>query len=222
MSLGHSYTDKEFDKLCFEFGVKLDDITSEREEAIKSSTSKLSPSQIAELSDTVIYKIDVPANRYDLLCIEGLSRAIQIFLGDQDAPVYKVVSLPAANMEVMNVQIKSTSTICPFVVCAILRDVTFNEERYNSFIELQDQLHRNLCRQRTLVAIGTHDYDTVSGPFQYDARTPKSIEFVPLTHASTDTKFNAAALLECYETDVLCKHMKPYVPIIKDSPKLNR
>ena len=76
MSLGHSYTDKEFDKLCFEFGVKLDDITSEREEAIKSSTSKLSPSQIAKLSDTVIYKIDLPANWYNLLCIEGLSRAI--------------------------------------------------------------------------------------------------------------------------------------------------
>ena len=32
------------------------------------------------LSKDVVYKIDVPANRYDLLCIEGISRALRIFL----------------------------------------------------------------------------------------------------------------------------------------------
>lgn len=26
------------------------------------------------------YKIEVPANRYDLLCVEGLTRALLIFL----------------------------------------------------------------------------------------------------------------------------------------------
>ena len=31
------------------------------------------------------YKIDIPANRYDLLCIEGLVRAIRIFEGQQAA-----------------------------------------------------------------------------------------------------------------------------------------
>lgn len=30
--------------------------------------------------DEILYKIEVPANRYDLLCCEGLSRALQIFL----------------------------------------------------------------------------------------------------------------------------------------------
>lgn len=30
-------------------------------------------------SDTVLYKIDVPANRYDLLCLEGLVRGLQVF-----------------------------------------------------------------------------------------------------------------------------------------------
>jgi len=40
--LGRTYTDEEFDELCFEFGVELDEITSEREEAQKSSIVKLS------------------------------------------------------------------------------------------------------------------------------------------------------------------------------------
>jgi len=29
--------------------------------------------------DEEIYKIEIPANRYDLLCVEGLTRALLIF-----------------------------------------------------------------------------------------------------------------------------------------------
>lgn len=32
-------------------------------------------------SEDIIYRIDVPANRYDLLCIEGLVRGLMIFMG---------------------------------------------------------------------------------------------------------------------------------------------
>lgn len=216
-SLGRTYTDEGFDELCFEFGVELDEITSEREEALKSITVKMDKAAIAQLSTVVIYKVDVPANRYDLLCIEGLSRALKIFLGDMDAPVYTVVHNPS-KMETMTVH-PSTAQIRPFVVCAILRDVTFTPERYNSFIDLQDQLHRNLCRLRTLVAIGTHDMDATVGPYHYDARAPDAIEFVPLVSAApAGTAFKAGDLLEHYSTEVACKHLKPYVPIIQNSP----
>ena len=218
--LGRTYTDEEFDELCFEFGVELDEVTSERKEATKSATVRLSKDEIAKLSNEVIYKIDVPANRYDLLCIEGISRSLKIFLGDMDAPTYdiKPVSSDENTSSSMTVIKSNTDTIRPYVVCAILRDVTFDEARYQSFIELQDQLHRNLCRNRTLVAIGTHDLDCVKGPFTYDARAPKDIKFVPLTHTTAGTEFDGASLMECYETDVACKHLKPFVPIIRDSP----
>ena len=214
--LGRTYTDDEFDELCFEFGVELDEITSEREEALKSITAKLSKQQIAALSDSVIYKIDVPANRYDLLCIEGLCRGLRIFLGDQEAPVYTIED-PETPGATLTVKKSNTDTIRPFVVAAILKDITFTPERYASFIDLQDQLHRNLCRQRTLVAIGTHDMDTVEGPFVYDARAPGDIEFVPLTPDDRGA-FKADDLMTFYETEVAAKHLKPYVPIIKDSP----
>ena len=213
--LGRTYTDKEFDELCFEFGVELDEITSEREEAQKSATVKLSKEALAALSDKIVYKIDVPANRYDLLCVEGLSRALKIFLGDMDAPVYQIVG-EATEATGMTVKKSNTDNIRPFVVCAILRDVTFDKDRYDSFMDLQDQLHRNLCRQRTLVAIGTHDLDSIKPPFKYDARDPTQINFVPLT--PDDRSFTAKDLMEHYETDPTCKHLKPYVPIIKDSP----
>jgi phenylalanyl-tRNA synthetase beta subunit len=56
---------------------------------------------------------------------------------------------------------RETALVRPFVVAAVLRGVTLDETSYNSFIDLQDKLHQNLCRQRTLVAIGTHDLDTL-------------------------------------------------------------
>ena len=44
-----------------------------------------------EEKKVVVYKIDVPANRQDLLCMEGLSRALRIFMGTEEVPVWFVL-----------------------------------------------------------------------------------------------------------------------------------
>ena len=54
-----------------------------------------------------------------------------------------------------------TALVRPFAVAAVLRGVAFDAARFASFIDLQDKLHQNLCRQRSLVAIGTHDLSTL-------------------------------------------------------------
>ena len=79
---------------------------------------------------------------------------------------------------------------------AILRNVKFTQARYESFIALQDKLHQNLARQRTLVAIGTHDLDTIKGPFTYEALPPEEIQFVPLNQTKS---MNAVELMKFYE-----------------------
>ena len=89
-----------------------------------------------------------------------------------------------------------TENIREFVSGAILRNIKFTQERYESFIALQDKLHQNLARQRTLVAIGTHDLDTVQGPFTYEALPLEKIEFVPLNQTK---KMNGAELMKFYE-----------------------
>jgi len=70
--------------------------------------------QLKTLSTATVYKIDVPANRYDLLCNEGLSRAIRIFLGEQDAPEYTLKEPERGKREIMTVK-PSTSPVRPFV-----------------------------------------------------------------------------------------------------------
>ena len=116
----------------------------------------------------------------------------------------------------MNVE-ASTATIRPYCVCAVLRGVRFDKRRYKSFIDLQDKLHQNVCRRRTYVAIGTHDLDTIQGPFRYRALPPSDINFVPLTE-DNGKSYNGKELLDFYREDPSCKHLKPYTDIIYESP----
>lgn len=213
--LGKTYTQEEFELLCFEFGVELDDVTSAYQRA-KDMNKSLSAKELETLSKKVEYAIDVPANRYDLLCMEGIARALRIFLGLEKTPTFTLVE-PARRLK-MTVDSDTCDQIRPFCVCAVLRGVSFEDPRvYASFIDLQDKLHQNICRRRTLVAIGTHDLDTIAPNFKYAAEAPEKIDFVPLTE--TEKSWTGKKLLDHYRTAPECKHLKPYTGIIYDAPK---
>ena len=83
--LGKTYTQEEFELLCFEFGVELDDVTSAYQRA-KDMNKNLTSKELEKYDKSVEYAIDVPANRYDLLCMEGMARALRIFLGLEKTP----------------------------------------------------------------------------------------------------------------------------------------
>ncbi|KAJ4791949.1 Phenylalanine--tRNA ligase beta subunit [Rhynchospora pubera] len=207
-ALGRTYTQEEFEVLCFEFGIELDDVTTEKAIIRKEKHLK---DETCEGDEEVIYKIEVAANRYDLLCLEGIARALRIFMGKETTPIFTVSNTSAKSMHKMHVK-PETAQIRPFVVCAVLRGVTFDEARYNSFIDLQDKLHQNICRKRTLVAIGTHDLDTLEGPFSYEALPPTEITFIPLKQ---DKSFRADELMEFYKGDL---KLKKFLHIIENSP----
>ncbi|KAI9812129.1 MAG: phenylalanine--tRNA ligase subunit beta [Pycnora praestabilis] len=204
-ALGQEYTTDEFDELCFEFewilvGIELDEDTANSERPIING--KQEPAQL---------KIEIPANRYDMLCFEGISLMLNIFRGKTPSPNYRLVAPQDGELQSITVH-EETLRIRPYVSGAVLRSIKFTQERYESFIALQDKLHQNLARQRTLVAIGTHDLDSVKGPFTYEALPPEKISFVPLNQTK---QMNGAELMKFYEND---KHLGRYLHIIKDSP----
>ncbi|KNC95982.1 phenylalanine-tRNA ligase, beta subunit [Spizellomyces punctatus DAOM BR117] len=205
--LKKTFDAKEFEELCFEFGIELEEATSEREMAAKEGE------KADDLSDKLVYKIDIPANRYDMLCGEGISRALKAYLQIEKPPVYKVVH-PVNGKALEKLYVKpETGAIRPHVVAAILRDVTLDQGAYDSFIELQDKLHNNICRKRTLVAIGTHDLDTIQGPFSYEALPPKSLKFIPLNQSKA---MDGEELMKFYETD---RKLSKFLHIIRDAPR---
>ncbi|KAG0475904.1 hypothetical protein HPP92_012745 [Vanilla planifolia] len=207
--LGRSFIQEEFEDLCFEFGIELDDVTTEKE--IIRKETHLEAEGVGEGDEEVIYKIEVVANRYDLLCLEGIARALRIFIGKENIPIYRCRDTPFLSMLQMNV-CEATKEIRPYVVCAVLRGISFDKANYSSFIDLQDKLHQNICRKRSIVAIGTHDLDTIEGPFTYEALKPQDITFVPLKQAKS---FRADELVEFYRSDL---KLKKFLHIIENSP----
>ncbi|KAH0788403.1 phenylalanine--tRNA ligase beta subunit, cytoplasmic-like [Histomonas meleagridis] len=146
-------TQEEVRVLLLRYGLELDDVITEPE---------------------LTYKIDVPANRPDLLCVESIAIALKVFLGGEH-PKYTIVP-PKLNMTLDD----KIGSVRPYIICAVLRNVTFTQESYQSFIDYQEKLHQSLCRRRKLASIGTHDLDKCKTPFTYTAEPPEQIKFVPL------------------------------------------
>ncbi|KAK9822691.1 hypothetical protein WJX81_001468 [Elliptochloris bilobata] len=209
-ALGRTYTDDGFQELCFQYGIELDDVTTEKEQQRKELASKRdAAAETANASEEVLYKIDIPANRYDMLCLEGIARALNIFTGRLQRVDYRVADMTGRKVEQLVVK-PETALVRPFVVAAVLRGVRLDAARYASLIDLQEKLHQNLCRQRSLVAIGTHDLGTLQGPFTYEALRPEDIVFQPLKQ---ERKFNAQELLQHYlENDA---KLRKFVPLIQ-------
>jgi len=120
------------------------------------------------------YKIDVPANRPDLLSVESIAYTLRAFRGEF-RPQFRLTT-PQLTLNYD----ESVATVRPYIICCVLRNIYFTEASYRSFIDFQDKLHQNLCRRRTLASIGTHDLDLCKPPFLYQAQPPKDIKFVPL------------------------------------------
>lgn len=194
------FTTEEFEELCFEFGIELDEDTENEERPIVDGVQE--PPQL---------KIEIPANRYDMLCFEGIALNLNIFRGRTQPPNFRVVKPKSEEQQTIVVK-PETAQIRPLVAGAVLRGIKFTKERYESFIALQDKLHSNLARNRTLVAIGTHDLDTVQGPFTYEAPAPKDIRFVPLNQTR---EMNGEELMAFYEND---RNLGRFLHIVRDSP----
>eukprot|EP01071_Lankesteria_metandrocarpae_P004424 Lankesteria_metandrocarpae@DN3539_c0_g1_i1.p1 len=157
--LGRDFTSDEFQDMCFDFGIELDG-----EEPMEDGTPAL--------------QIEVPANRTDLLCREGIGIALSCFLQKCQPPVFKHSSKPDPTQRIT---VKaSVSSIRPYMLGAILRDLQFDSASYASFIDLQDKLHHNICRRRVLVSVGTHDLDCIQGPYTYEALPSNEFSFRPL------------------------------------------
>ena len=56
--LGRQYTDEEFEELCFEFGIELDDVTTEKQmERLQSGGGEEEAEALGEDGEDIIYRV---------------------------------------------------------------------------------------------------------------------------------------------------------------------
>ena len=78
--------DDDFEDLCFQFGVELEHGSAEEMQMNRVDGD----GNAVDLSNEYVYKIEVAANRYDLLCVEGIASAFRVYLGLDTLPRFTV------------------------------------------------------------------------------------------------------------------------------------
>ncbi|MCD6229470.1 MAG: phenylalanine--tRNA ligase subunit beta [Candidatus Diapherotrites archaeon] len=128
------------------------------------------------------FTVEVFPNRPDLLSLEGFSRALAGFIGEKTGPVkYKVEK---SNMKV-SVD-ANTKDVREFIACAAVKNIEMSDEFIKSIMQIQEKLHITHGRNRSKVAIGIHNLDTISFPLTYKA-VKRDFSFVPLETAKKMT-----------------------------------
>jgi phenylalanyl-tRNA synthetase beta chain len=121
-------------------------------------------------------KIEYNPNRVDFSSYGGVARAFQGLMGWE-------TGMPNFTVEQGNIVLsvdKSVAEVRPYVVSAVVRDLKLNHDHIRELMEMQEDLHWMVGRDRKKASIGVHNFDAVEPPFSYTTYTPNGIKFVPL------------------------------------------
>lgn len=169
-SLGEQISIAEIEQILFDMGMELDGHDGD------------------ELS------VEITPERLDLLSAQGLARAIKSFTGIAgQIPQYLAHQNGGYIVNVDPV----VSQVRPYTVCAVVKNLSFDDERLKQIINLQEKLHQTLARGRKRGAIGIYPMETISWPIKYTAAAPESFSFIPLGETKA---LNGKEILTYHET----------------------
>lgn len=159
------------------------------------------PAARKETGKTKVARLNMLAVRPDLFDPGGMARALRGFLGVKTGLIEYAVA-PAKLSVQVDPRLARDESYRPHIACAVFRNVRFDHERIKLLMNLQEDLHWALGRDRKLASIGVYDLAKIrtDRPLQYRAVTPDELRFVPLGFSLSD----AAASLTPGE--ILSKH----------------
>jgi len=151
-------------------------------------------------------KVEYNPNRMDFSSQAGIARA---FCGLMEwrmgAPQYE--AHPASI--VLNVD-PSVSEVRPYVLGGVIRGMEMDDDVVRELMEMQEDLHWGIGRDRRKASIGVHNLDVVEPPFIYEAVPPDAISFVPL---AKEEKMTLKDILEKHEKGVVYRHLVDWAPL---------
>lgn len=179
------------------------------------------PDTLEYLGTNKVVRFELLAVRPDVFDPGGMARFMRGYLGIQPGFIEYPVSAPKLTVEV-DAKLSEESSRRPYISCAVLRNVHLNHDTIKMLMNLQEDLHWALGRNRKLASIGVYDLETLNGTtFHYDAVRPDALKFVPLGMSPDDagSLLTPAEILEKHRTGqafaTLLKGMTAY-PILRD------
>ncbi len=185
-------------------------ITLRRERFSKFVDCKLSVEEMAEwlpwlgvdIEETgeEHVKVEFNPNRIDFGSYVGVARAFVGLRGWKTGlPKYEVKD----GETVLEID-RAVSKIRPFMLAAVVRNLELGEEDVADLMEIQEDLHWGIGRNRGKASIGVHNLDVVKPPFTFTAVKPHTVTFVPL---DATKEMNLKEVLEEHEKGVAYKHL---------------
>ncbi len=145
-------------------------------------------------------EVEIFPDRPDLLSEEGFARYLSSFLGvKKGLRNYKVKK---SDYEV--IVENSVKKVRPFTVCAVAKNLSLDNKKLDSLIEMQEKLHITHGRRRKKVAIGVYPLDKISFPIKYKALSPDKIFFKPL---DSDKKLSGKEIINKTDKGKEFKHL---------------
>ncbi len=158
-------------------------------------------------------KVEFNPNRVDFCSYAGVARAFRgLMEWETGLPKYRV-----SKGEIVLKVNPTVSEIRPYVLGAVLRNIRLDEDSIGELMEMQEDLHWGIGRDRKKASIGVHNLDTIQPPFVYTAADPDVAKFVPLDKTEEMT---LREILGKHEKGVTYKHLvdwAPKYPLIIDS-----
>jgi phenylalanyl-tRNA synthetase beta chain len=150
-------------------------------------------------------KIEFNPNRVDLCSYAGVARAFKGLMGWQTGlPEYPL----RKGKTVLRID-KSVSDIRPYMLAAVVHNIKLDEDTVAELMEIQEDLHWGIGRDRKKASIGVHNLDAVHAPFTFKAVQPDSARFVPLDKSE---KMTLREILEKHEKGMAYRHLVDWAP----------
>jgi phenylalanyl-tRNA synthetase beta chain len=157
--------------------------------------------------------VEIAPNRPDMLSAQGIYRALRDYLGKKNK-TYEV------NKPLKDYEVKidsSVKSIRPYTVCAIVKNLKFDDEKIKEIIDIQEKIHLTFGRDRAKIAIGIYPLEKIQLPITYSAENPDKIKFIPL---ETDKEMTGRQILSRHPKGRDYAHLlegKKKFPVFRDA-----
>ena len=150
-------------------------------------------------------KIEYNPNRIDFSSQVGVARAFKGILEWETGLI--TYSVEKGNVE-LNVD-ETVSKVRPYIVGAVIRNLSLDEESVKELMEMQEDIHWGIGRDRKKASIGVHNLDVVEPPFTYTTVHPDEVKFVPL---DKEEEMSLKEILEKHEKGIAYRRLVDWAP----------
>ncbi|MFH0970740.1 MAG: phenylalanine--tRNA ligase subunit beta [Candidatus Diapherotrites archaeon] len=168
-----------------------------------------------ESDDPNALKIDITAERPDMISPAGIARVLNAYLGYTQG--FSSLHVKEGNYHI-HVD-SSVLPVRPYTAAFVVRNIHLTQEKLDELIWVQEKLHETFARQRKKGAIGIYPLNKIKWPITFTGEHPEKIVFPPL---GSEKPLSGLAILHEHPTGkkyAPLLHNMPIFPVFRDAKK---